>query len=115
MQNWMRLWLCGWNNEDFKNADKLFLDSKQKKDFSIYASFFEMCNRVLKENGKVILHLGKTPKIDMAEELQKYSSKYFNTVYYGSETVSNIEKHGIKDKGNTIEHEFLFLIKKSTK
>lgn len=115
MQNWMRLWLCGWDNEDFKNADKLFLDSKQKKDFSVYDSFFEMCNRVLKENGKVILHLGKTSKIDMAEELQKYSSKYFNMVYCGSETVLNIEKHGIKDKGNTIEHEFLFLIKKSTK
>lgn len=114
MQNWMRLWLCGWNSENFKEAEKIFLDSKQKKDFSIYESFFEMCYKVLKEDGKIILHLGKTPKIDMAEELQKYSSKYFDTVYIGTENVSNIEKHGIKDKGNTIEHQFMFLIKKDT-
>ena len=112
MQNWMRLWLCGWNKDDFKEAEKIFLDSKQKKDFSIYDSFFNMCSKVLKKDGKVILHLGKTPKIDMAIELEKYSKKYFDTVYIGSESVSNIEKHGIKDKGNTTEHEFMFLIKK---
>ncbi len=112
MQNWMRLWLCGWNSNDFKKAEKVFLDEKQKKDFSVYDSFFKMCYQVLKTNGKVILHLGKTPKIDMAEEVQKYSQKYFDTVYVGSESVSNIEKHGVRDKGNTVEHEFLFLIKK---
>ena len=108
MQNWMRLWLCGWDKDNFKNAERLFLDEKQKKDFSIYDSFFQMCHRVLKENGKVILHLGKTPKIDMALEIQKYSEKYFDTVYIGSESVSNIEKHGVRDKGNTVEHEYLF-------
>ena len=112
MQNWMRLWLCGWDKDTFKNAEQEFLDSKQKKDFSVYDSFFKMCSRVLKKDGKVILHLGKTPKVDMATELEKYSSKYFDTVYIGSENVSNIEKHGIKDKGNTVEHEFMFLIKK---
>ena len=112
MQNWMRLWLCGWNDEEFKNADKIFLDSKQKKDFSIYLSFFEMCNRVLKSSGKMILHLGKTDNIDMAKELSKYASKYFKEIYRGSEDVLSIEKHGIKDKGATIEHQFLFLEKK---
>lgn len=112
MQNWMRLWLCGWNDKEFKNADKIFLDSKQKRDFSIYSSFFEMCNRVLKHSGKIILHLGKTDKIDMAEELLKYASKYFKEIYRGSENVLSIEKHGIKDKGATIEHQFLFLEKK---
>lgn len=112
MQNWMRLWLCGWNDKEFKNADKIFLDSRQKKDFSIYSSFFEMCNRVLKPSGKIILHLGKTAKIDMAEELSKYASKYFKEIYRGSEDVLSIEKHGIKDKGATIKHQFLFLEKK---
>lgn len=112
MQNWMRLWLCGWNDKEFKNADKIFLDSKQKKDFSVYSSFFEMCNKVLKPSGKIILHLGKTDKIDMAEELSKYASKYFKEIYRASEDVLSIEKHGIKDKGATIEHQFLFLQKK---
>lgn len=112
MQNWMRLWLCGWSDKEYKNADKIFLDSKQKKDFSIYSSFFEMCNKVLKPNGKIILHLGKTDKIDMANELTKYFEPYFNEIYRGSENVLEIEKHGIKDKGATIEHQFLFLEKK---
>lgn len=112
MQNWMRLWLCGWTHQDFKDADKKFLDIKQRKDFSIYISFFEMCNKVLKPSGKLILHLGKTHKIDMAEELMKYAEQYFVKIHCGSENVLDIEKHGIKDKGATLEHEFLFLQKK---
>ena len=112
MQNWMRLWLCGWTPQDFKDADKNFLDVKQRKDFSVYASFFKMCSKVLKPNGKIILHLGKTDKIDMAEELLKYAEQYFIKIHCDSECVLDIEKHGIKDKGATVEHEFLFLQKK---
>lgn len=111
MQNWMRLWLCGWESQDYKNAETLFLDQKQKKDFNIYESFFKMCAAVLKPHGKVILHLGKTDKVDMAEELSKRAKAYFTEVYRGSENVQKIEKHGIKDKGATVEHQYLFLIK----
>lgn len=112
MQNWMRLWLCGWEPETFKHADETFLDVKQRKDFSVYSSFFAMCARVLKPAGKVVLHLGKTEKVDMAEEISKYAADWFDEVYRGSESVSEIEKHGIKDKGATLEHEYLFLIKR---
>lgn len=112
MQNWMRLWLCGWEPEQFKAADDVFLDVKQKKDFSIYDSFFAMCAKVLKSNGKIILHLGKTDKVDMAELLSTYAAPYFDEVYRGSENVTEVEKHGIKDKGATLEHQYLFLIKK---
>ena len=112
MQNWMRLWLCGWEPEQFKAADDVFLDVKQKKDFSIYDSFFAMCAKVLKSNGKIILHLGKTDKVDMAELLSTYAAPYFDEVYRGSESVTEVEKHGIKDKGATLEHQYLFLIKK---
>lgn len=112
MQNWMRLWLCGWEEKDYKTADNLFLDQKQKNNFDVYYSFFEMCSEVLKSHGKVILHIGKTPKFDMAEELAQRASKYFTEVYRGSEDVTTLEKHGIKDKGATTEHQFLFLIKK---
>lgn len=113
VQNWMRLWLCGWEPIDYKNADELFLDKKQQGNFDIYYSFFEMCNAVLKPNGKMILHLGKTAKCDMGIELQKRSSKWFDTVYFTGEDVTQIEKHGLKDKGATIEHEYLFLQKRS--
>lgn len=111
MQNWMRLWLCGWESQDYKNAETLFLDQKQKKDFSVYESFFKMCADVLKPHGKVILHLGKTDKVDMAEELSMRANPYFTEVYRGNENVQTIEKHGIKDKGATVEHQYLFLIK----
>lgn len=112
MQNWMRLWLCGWEPKDYKNAETLFLDQKQLKDFDVYCSFFRMCSAVLKPSGKVILHLGKTNKIDMAEELSKRAAPYFNEIYRNFEEVQSIEKHGIKDKGATTEHQFLFLQKK---
>jgi len=112
MQNWMRLWLCGWEVEDYKNAENRFLDQKQKKDFDIYKSFFSMCYDILNPNGKVILHLGKTDKVDMAEELSKRAAPFFYEVFRGSENVQEIEKHGIKDKGATVEHQYLFLMKK---
>jgi len=112
MMNWMRLWLCGWETDDFKTADVKFIDKKQKKDFGVYSSFFEMCYNVLKPNGKVILHLGRTDKYDMAQELSIQAIPFFDEVYRGSENVSEIEKHGIKDKGSTTDHQFLFLRKK---
>ena len=112
MQNWMRLWLCGWELGDYKNAETIFLDQKQKKDFDVYFSFFEMCAAVLKPSGKIVLHLGKTSTIDMAEELSKRAAPFFTEVFRDYENVQAIEKHGIKDKGATIAHQFLFLQKK---
>lgn len=112
-QNWMRLWLCGWEPEDFNKAGYRFLDQKQNLNFDVYYPFFEMCSRNLKPDGIVILHLGKTKKIDMSEELLQRAYDKFELVYKGSESVSDIEKHGIKDKGATIEHQFVFMKKKS--
>lgn len=112
MQNWMRLWLCGWEPDDYKEAENIFLDQKQKKNFDVYIPFFKMCSDVLSPQGKVILHLGKTDKFDMAEELSKRAEPYFKEIFRGSENVESIEKHGIKDKGATLEHQYLFLMKK---
>ncbi|MDI9414375.1 MAG: DNA methyltransferase [Bacillota bacterium] len=112
MNNWMRLWLCGWAPSDYQAADEKFLDAKQSRDFSVYQSFFEMCHSVLKPNGCIILHLGKTKKVDMVDELTKHAETSFWKAHSGSENVSELEKHGITDKGVTREHQFLFLIKK---
>lgn len=112
MQNWMRLWLCGWEENNYKEAENAFLDQKQCTDFDIYLSFFKMCYDILKPKGKIILHLGKTEKVDMAEELSKRAAPYFIEVYRGTENVQQIEKYGIKDKGATVEHQYLFLMKK---
>ena len=112
MQNWMRLWLCGWEPKDYKEADEKFLDKLQEKNFDLYYSFFKMCDDVLNDNGKVILHLGKTKITDMGVELSKRAESWFDLVYLAGEDVRAIEKHGIKDKGVTVEHQYLFLQKK---
>ncbi len=112
MQNWLRLWLCGWDEENYKEADTLFLDQKQNRNFDVYLDFFETCAKLLKPKGKMILHLGKTAKIDMATELAQRAQKWFEEVYRGTENVTQLEKHGVKDKGGTIEHQYLFLMKK---
>lgn len=111
-QNWMRLWLTGWEETDFKNAEKDFLEAKQKKDISIYDKVFKEFSAVLKDKGKVIMHLGKTDKFDMAKALLPYCEKYFNLIYIGEENVEKVQKHGIKDKGSTNVHQFMFLEKK---
>lgn len=110
--NWLRLWLSGWEPEDFKNAEMRFLEGKQKKDLDIYSDFFNVCNDILKNNGKLILHLGKSKKCDMANELAKLAKKHFEIIHVGDEDVESLEKHGISDKGSTTTHQFLFLIKK---
>lgn len=113
-QNWMRLWFVGWEPEDFKKAEDIFLESRQKKNLLIYDEFFRICSSILKEEGKMILHLGKSKNCDMASELALISKPYFNEVYKADEDVSSISKHGIKDKGATTHHQFLFL-QKNTK
>lgn len=112
IQNWMRLWCTGWEAEDFKQADMDFLEAKQKKSMDIYYDFFSMCYDVLKPCGKVVLHLGNSKVCNMADELEVRAKDKFNIVYKGSENVEAIEKHGIKDKGATFEHQYLFLEKK---
>lgn len=112
VSNWMRLWLAGWEPEDFKEADKKFLEGKQRQNLDIYKAFFDVCHKILKDNGKLILHLGKSDKCDMATELAKYAEEYFELVYVANENVENLEKHGISDKGSTTDHQFLFLLKK---
>ena len=48
----------------------------------------------------------------MAEELSRIANPYFYTVLSAEEDVCNIEKHGIKDKGATTHHQYLFLQKR---
>lgn len=112
IQNWMRLWCTGWEEADFKRADVEFLEAKQKKSMDVYYDFFDMCYRVLKPNGRVILHLGNSKVCNMSDELEQRAKDKFSVVYKGAENVENIEKHGIKDKGGTFEHQYLFLEKK---
>lgn len=110
--NWMRLWMSGWKPDDFKSKKFEFLEEKQKKNLEIYSNFFEHAHTWLKPNGKLILHLGKTKKFDMAKELAVLSSPYFDVIHMFDEDVAGSEKFGIRDQGATVAHQYLFLIKK---
>ena len=111
INNWLRLWFAGWEPSDFKIADNQFLDGRQDKDFDIYLDFFDKCSQLLKDDGIIVLHLGKTKKVDMAYELSKRLQNKFEIIFIGEENVDNIEHHGIKDKGGTFVHQFMFLRK----
>lgn len=110
-QNWMRLWFSGWSSDDFKKADNKFFDNKQNRNMDIYYSYFEVCSKLLKNNGKMILHVGKSEKFDMAKELIERSKQWFELVESGNESIIG-ENHGIVDIGATTAHQYIFLIKK---
>lgn len=109
--NWMRLWAAGWEPEDFRAKKPQFLEERQRKGLQVYSDFFDSAYRWLKPGGRLILHLGKTSKIDMRSELQEVSAMKFEYVYGFDESVEGAEKFGIRDQGATKFHQFLFLRK----
>lgn len=110
MSNWIRMWFCGWDKIDFETRKKEFLETEQVRDMNVYIQFFEICKKLLKENGVVIMHLGKSRKHDMGKTLSQIASEYFEVFDLFDENVSHCEKFGIRDQGSTKAHQFLFLI-----
>lgn len=111
VSNWLRLWMSGWEPSDFKTKKDNFLEEKQKKSMDVYKIFFDKCDEWLKPGGKLILHLGKTHKVDMAKELLERVDERFEFVHVFDEDVAGREKFGVRDQGATFAHQFLFLRK----
>lgn len=111
--NWLRLWMSGWNPEDFYDKKDCFVEHRQKTSFDVYETFFKRCSQWLKPNGIVIMHLGKTKKYDMAKELIAQCCNYFEVAYSFDEDVVGHEKFGLKDQGATKAHQYLFLVKRN--
>ncbi|EMN4469660.1 hypothetical protein [Aeromonas hydrophila] len=109
--NWLRLWFCGWGEQNFKQDSLDFLERQQVKNIDIYKDFFSMSSKVIKDDGVLILHLGKGGKKDMSEELKALASPDFKLVGEVLDCVKQVANHGIKDKGLTIAHNLLFFIK----
>lgn len=109
LTNWIRMWFAGWEENDFKNSIKPFVEVRQKNSFDIYEPIFRQAKERLKKDGVFVLHLGKSHKCDMAEELTKVSKKWFKKVDLFDESVIHVEKHGIKDKGSVSSHQYLIL------
>jgi len=109
LSNWLRLWFCGWEAEDFKAKPLAFVDERQKSSFSVYESVFRQARERLKGGGVVVLHLGKSAKCDMGDELERVAAPWFRVADRFSETVSHCESHGIRDKGTVEAHQYLIL------
>ena len=110
LANWIRIWFSGWSEKDFKYQPNSFIDERQKKDFAIYESIFRQAKERLKKDGVCVLHLGKSTKCDMAQELQKISKRWFRTADIFDESVEHCESHGIRDKGTVTSHQYLVLV-----
>jgi len=109
LANWIRIWFAGWSAADFKYQINSFVEEKQKKDFAIYENIFRQTRERLKRGGVCVLHLGKSVKCDMAEELQKVSKRWFRAADLFDESVAHCESHGIRDKGTVSSHQYLVL------
>lgn len=109
LANWMRLWFCGWAQDDFKAKPLSFIDERQKETFDVYEPILRQAKERLKKGGILVFHLGKSKKCDMANELAKIAKKWFKVEDIFSENVQHTESHGIRDKGTVVEHQFLVL------
>jgi DNA modification methylase len=111
MNNWIRMWFCGWDKGDFKTQKYDYLETQQIKDMGVYRIFIQKCKKLLTKEGVLIMHLGKSGKQDMGKTLSEIASDEFEIFGMFDEMVSHCEKFGIKDQGATKAHQFLFLIK----
>ena len=109
LANWMRLWFCGWNADDFKEKPRAFLDERQKSSFEVYEPILRQSRERLKEGGVLVLHLGKSKKCDMASRLRKLARPWFRVADLFRESVTHCESHGIRDKGTVVEHNYLVM------
>jgi hypothetical protein len=106
--NWMRLWFMGWDPGDFATEPKRYLESEQRDDFSPYVSFGAAMHRLVRPGGLLVMHLGETSSLNMAEALAPIVAANFDIAHLGRECVLDTESHGLTDKGATVAHWYLF-------
>ena len=107
--NWLRMWFCGWAAEDFHETSRAFLERQQTASLEVYREFFAVCRKLLRPGGLMILHLGGSDKHDMLATLIAQAQDNFQLLFVAAEDSTKHERHGIKDKGLTKTHNFIFL------
>ncbi len=105
--NWLRLWFCGWKEDDFHVTSQGFLERQQTRSMDCYRDFYEASSKMIRRGGTLVVHLGSGGRDRMLERLVELGSETFSFVKRIDEDVSNVEKHGIRDKGMTSAQHFL--------
>ena len=113
MTNWMRFWFAGWGKNDFQETTESFVEVKQKKNIDIYIEIFKKFSKVLADDGVIVFHTGKNQTLDMAKILASKAKGILNVEDIFIECVAEGEKHGLKDKGGTTEHQYIIMTKTS--
>lgn len=106
--NWMRMWFAGWSPEDFKREPSRYLEVEQRKHFTAYGEFAQSMHRLLRPGGLLVMHLGETATLNMADSIRPMLEPYFAVAFTGRESVADTESHGLTDKGATVAHWYLF-------
>lgn len=106
--NWMRLWFSGWDASHFRTEPSRYLEMQQRTSYLPYRDLSVACARSLRSGGRLILHLGETAGENMAHKVVPLLEPEFDVRYLGRENVTDTESHGLKDKGATIAHWYLF-------
>jgi hypothetical protein len=107
--NWMRMWFCGWEPEDFETERRQFLEHRQIRDFAVYEGVLAALHRSIKADGIIVWHLGKSRRFDMAQRLAGLANPWFLTEGIFEEDVSSCQSHGVSDQGATHTHQFLLM------
>nr|AAC97183.1 SapI M1 methyltransferase [Saccharopolyspora sp.] len=106
--NWLRLWFCGWDAEDFWTTSLGFLERHQVKSRDSYIDFFEMSIKTLKQDGLLVMHLGSGGKKNLVNDLKSLAVPLFELAGEVIEDVDDHQTHGIRDRGLTTKHHLLF-------
>jgi hypothetical protein len=111
--NWLRLWFCGWQEQDFHaSLSAGFLERRQLADRECYKDFFEVCAELLRPGSLMVLHAGAGSKGDLAEDLRRLSAGSFRLENEFAEHVGELERHGLSDKRLTVTHHLLALTRR---
>jgi hypothetical protein len=108
-QNRVRIWFCGWDYDKQKKEKEHFVDGMG---LDVYSKIFRRFNRVLRDDGLCILHLGVVREKDMAISILPHAEKNgFEKQGLIYEDTTKLESHGRTDRGGTHKHQFLILKK----
>lgn len=110
--NWLRLWFCGWSAESFHTVSRGFLERQQTQTLDVYQEFYATCAELLGVGGLCILHLGGSDRHQMVRRLAELAAERFDVVDVVAEDVSEVERHGITDKGMTTSHNYIFMLRR---
>ena len=108
--NWLRLWFCGWDADDFHQTSLQFVERQQTQSLDCYVDFYVVCRKLLQDEGLLIIHVGSGSKDRLVDGLRDLAQPGFRLVGETVEDVAELEQHGLSDKGKrTTSHHLLFL------